>query len=411
MKPRVLIMSIVLLLLFSTAVAFGASKKEKKVKVRFMAALYSEATTPFWNDVIAAFEKEYPNIEIELDVVHWDNVYQKTTTLISAKQEPDILNTDTILVQYAAGGLLEPLDGYMSAEFKDQFIPSMLKSGLYDGKIQALPYISSVRALFYNMDVLEKANVKPPKNWDELVRVAKAINNPPDFYAFGMPIENFEGQAYISYFLWAAGGEWVDANGKCIVNSEAGLRALNFAKDLVQKHKVVYPPWSTMNRDETQKAMTAGKVGMLMTASFFPAVAKADNPNFRLGAVPIPGDKEQYNLGVVDSLMIFKRSKCKKEAFEFLKYYYRDQWHKRVCLEEGVLPVTKTVSKSLESDPGLGPFIKMLPQARFYPLHPKWEPMVLEVIKAWQVAILGEKDAKKALDDAAEKINTEIIKK
>jgi maltose-binding protein MalE len=53
----------------------------------------------------------------------------------------------------------------------------------------------------------------------------------------------------------------------------------------------------------------------------------------------------------------------------------------------------------------------MLPQARFYPLHPKWEPMVLEVIKAWQVAILGEKDAKKALDDAAEKINNEIIKK
>jgi multiple sugar transport system substrate-binding protein len=409
MRKKIMLIALVVLFLFSFTIAF-AGPKEKKAKITFMAALYSEATTPFWEDVIAAFEKEYPNVEVELDVVHWDNVYQKTTTLISAKQEPDVLNTDTIMVQYAADELLEPLDGYMDASFKDKFIPAMLSSGVYDGKTQALPFLASVRALFYNKDVFEKHRVKPPRTAEELVEVGLEINDPPDFYAFGMPLTNFEGQAYISYFLWAAGGRWVDETRKCVVNSPEGLEALNFAKDLVHKYKIVYPPWSTVNRDETQKVMTAGKIGMLMTASFFPAIAKGENPDLRLGAVPIPAYKEQYNLGVVDSLMIFKRSEHKQEAFDFIKFYFKDEWHKRACIEEGVLPVTKSVSNALKSDPDLGPFIEMLPNARFYPLHPKWQPMYMEVIKAWQVAILGEKDPKQALDDAVEKINTEIIK-
>jgi multiple sugar transport system substrate-binding protein len=409
MRKRFYILLLVMVFFCSLFAVYGAGR-EKKAKITFMAALYSEATTPFWEDVIAAFEEEYPNVEVELDVVHWDNVYQKTTTLISAKQEPDILNTDTILVQYAAEGLLEPLEPYMDSAFKAQFIPAMLDSGLYDGKIQALPFLASVRALFYNRDIFEKAGVQPPETAEELVQAGLAINNPPDFYAFGMPVTNFEGQAYISYFLWAAGGSWLDQNGKCAVNSPEGVRALTFARDLVHTYGIVYPPWSTVNRDETQKAMIAGKVGMLMTASFFPTIAKAENPDLRLGAVPIPRDEEQYNLAVVDSLMIFKRSEHKQEAFDFIKFYFKDEWHKRACLDEGVLPVTKSVSKALENDPDLGPFISMLPQGRFYPLHPEWQPMYMEVIKAWQLAILGEKEPKEALDDAVRKINTEIIK-
>jgi ABC-type glycerol-3-phosphate transport system substrate-binding protein len=192
MGKKVFLILLILLFFLSFSMSL-AGTKEKKATIRFMAALYSEATTPFWEDMIEAFEAEYPNVEVELDVVHWDNVYQKTTTLISAGQEPDILNTDTILVQYAAEGLLEPLDPYMDAEFRDRFIPAMLKSGLYDGKIQSLPFLASVRALFYNKDVFEKHRVQPPRTAQELVEVGLEINDPPDFYAFGMPITNFGG--------------------------------------------------------------------------------------------------------------------------------------------------------------------------------------------------------------------------
>jgi len=410
-KKKMLIILLILGLLLSFQYVFAGGGKAKKVTIKFMAALYSDATTPFWNDFIKAFEQEYPNVKVELDVVNWDSVYQKTTTLISAKQEPDILNTDTIWVQYADQNLLEPLDPYMDESFKSEFIPALLKSGIYNGKTYALPFLATVRGLFYNKDILEKANLQPPRTAEEFVNVCLAINNPPELYAFGMPITNFEGQAYISYFLWNAGGRWVDENGKCVVNNEAGLRALNFAKDLVNKYKIVYPGWSTVNRDETQKLMIAGKIAMMMTANFFPTIAKSENPNLRLGVVPIPKDRAQYNLGVVDSLMIFKRSQHKQEAFNFIKFYYKKEWHERFIKAEGMLPVTKEVSSDMERDPEFAPYIKMLPSARFYPAIPQWEPMVLEVIKAWQEAILGQKSPKEALDETVEKINKEILKK
>jgi len=409
MKRKLFTVMLILMLVLVYGFAFAGSK-EKGVTIKFMAALYSDATTPFWKEVVEAYEKEHPNVKIDVDIVNWDNVYQKTTTLISAKQEPDILNTDTIWVQYADQGLLEPLDSYMDSNFKDKIIPALLKSGLYKGTTYALPFLATVRGLFYNKDILEKTGVQPPKTAEEFVDVCLKINNPPELYAFGMPITNFEGQAYISYFLWNAGGRWVDNSGKCVVNSEAGLRALNFAKDLVNKYKVVYPGWSTVNRDDTQKLMIANKIAMMMTANFFPTIAKSENPNLRLGVVSIPKDREQYNLGVVDSLMIFKSSKHKKEAFDFIKFYYNKKWHEKFILAEGMLPVTKEVASDLESNPDVAPFLKMLPSARFFPAVPQWEPMVLEVIKAWQEAILGKKDPKKALDDVVAKINKDILK-
>lgn len=408
-KKKFFVLLVVLTLLFSFQYVLVGKAAEKKVTIKFMAALYSDATAPFWSELIEAFEKENPDVKVDVDIVNWDSLYLKTTTLISANQEPDILNTDTVLVQYAAKGLLEPLDTYIDESFRSEFIPSLLKSGVYNEKIYALPLLASVRALFYNKNVFEKAGIEPPKTWDELVKDCLVINNPPDFYAFGMPITNFEGYAYISYFLWAAGGRWLDKNGKCVVNSEAGIRALKFAKDLVNKYKVVYPGWSTVNRDDTQKVMISEKIGMMMTANFFPTIAKSENPNLRLGFVPIPKDREQYNLGVVDSLMIFKRSKHKKDAFNFIKFYYGKKWHERFVKAEGMLPVTEDAASDLASDLDLGPFIKLLPHARFYPLHPKWLPMALEVVKAWQLAILGQKSPKKALDEAVAKINMEIL--
>ena len=177
-KKRIFVLILVVVFLFSFQLVFaGKGGQGKKATITFMAALYSDATTPFWNDFIAAFEKEYPNVKVELDVVNWDNVYQKTTTLISANQEPDVLNTDTIMVQYADQGLLEPLDGYMDESFKSEFIPSLLASGVYKGKTYGLPLLASVRALFYNKDVFEKAGIKPPETADDFVKALDQVES------------------------------------------------------------------------------------------------------------------------------------------------------------------------------------------------------------------------------------------
>jgi len=147
-KKKFFVLLVVLTLLFSFQYVLIGKAAEKKVTIKFMAALYSDATAPFWSELIEAFEKENPDVKVDVDIVNWDSLYLKTTTLISANQEPDILNTDTVLVQYAAKGLLEPLDTYIDESFRSEFIPSLLKSGVYNEKIYALPLLASVRALF-----------------------------------------------------------------------------------------------------------------------------------------------------------------------------------------------------------------------------------------------------------------------
>ena len=49
--------------------------------------------------------------------------------------------------------------------------------------------------------------------------------------------------------------------------------------------------------------------------------------------------------GVTDSLMMFKSSKVKKEAFQFLsEAAFTDKWRKEFTIKEGFLPVFKSVA-------------------------------------------------------------------
>jgi multiple sugar transport system substrate-binding protein len=53
--------------------------------------------------------------------------------------------------------LTEPLDSYMSPEFKNRFIGQFLKPSQIDGKTYGLPIAASARAMFYNKAMLTEA--------------------------------------------------------------------------------------------------------------------------------------------------------------------------------------------------------------------------------------------------------------
>ena len=409
MKRSVFIYTILVFSLCGLSVVFAGSGG-RRTAIDFMAVMYSEATPVFWEAVIGAFEEEHPDIRVDLDMVPKNEIYLQTTKRIADRREPDILNTDGILVQYAAEGLLEPLEGYMDAGFRDRFLPSLLASGMYGGSLQALPFLASVNVLVYNEDILEEAGVKPPANAEDFVQVAMAVTDPPDLYGFGMPVTILDGYESITPLLWAAGGSWIDGNGKCVLNSTGGIEALTFASDLVRKRGVVYPRWDTETGEQTREAMIEGRVAMLIADHFFMKKAEAGNPGLRLGSVPIPAGRKRYSPASVYSLMVFKSSAHKQEAFEFISFCYRDEWYARACLNEHYLPVTGSVSNLLREDPELGTFIKMLPGARFYPLHSMWTPMVIEAVGAWRSVISGQKEPKPALDEAVRRINTELIR-
>jgi len=81
---------------------------------------------------------------------------------------PDVLDLDGPFVSnYAWAGYLRPLDEFMSSELKQDFLPSIIAQGTYNGKIYALGTFDSGLALWGNKALLGKANVRIPKNVED----------------------------------------------------------------------------------------------------------------------------------------------------------------------------------------------------------------------------------------------------
>lgn len=392
--------------------ALGVPGFGQKKTVKFLAAEYSSATTPYWKEVEKAFEAAHPDIDVEIEVSYWDGLHNKITTLIGAKRQPDLANIGTSwLPEYVKEGIAQPIDDRLKGDFRARFVENLLQGAVVDGKTYGLPIATSVRALYYNKELFAKAGLEPPKDWKELKAAAEKLTKRPRVYGFAMPIHAADQGDMFNYFLWSAGGNWFDAQGNVTLNSPEAVEALQFMVDLYQA-KVTNPqPWAN-TRDETQKLFSGGRAAMIPTGNFFVPSLEKNTPDLRYGVAAIPAHKAPGTMAVTDTLAFFNREGQDNEAvWKFVEFMYERKWREEFMKREGMLPELKSLADELEKDPKLGIFIRLLPQAKFQPNHEHFMPISQRLVKAVQLALMGEATPKAALDAAVEDINKTILKK
>ena len=139
----------------------------EKVTVTMLTAQYGKQTAQWWADFATKFNAEHENIEVVVDCVSWNDIYTVVNTRVANGEAPDLLNID-VFADYQADGLLLPAKDWVSEETYAKFYPSFLEQSVVDGTVWAVPDLASARALYYNKDILEAANVEVPTTWEEL---------------------------------------------------------------------------------------------------------------------------------------------------------------------------------------------------------------------------------------------------
>lgn len=371
-------------------------------EITFVAAQYSAETEPFLTELVDQFESENSDIKVNLEVIGWDNLEQSVNTMVSTGQTPDILNLNHFAA-FQADDLLMPIEEVISPELKDKFYESFYSAGQIDGTSYAIPYLATIRGLYYNKDLFEEAGIsEPPKTWQELRETAITIKEKTRIDGFGVPMTNNEGQAYFSYFSWGNGGDWKEG-GEWALNSPENVEGLEFLTDLIREDKVTNPEPTAINREDLQRVFGQGQVAMMITANFMPTILASDAPdlNYGVGPIPVNEGKDPVNLGVQDFLMVFNSTEHPEAVSKFLDYLYDEETHEAFMKAEGMLPALKPVGDKMGAEDELmAQFIEQLPLAKFYPLtDPAFSQVRLETIKAVQQAFLGEKTPQEALDD------------
>ena len=402
---------IIMPVLFALALAgcAGGGNKTAPNTLKFLSMDYDPVSSARQKTIVEEFNKANPDSKVEIEIVHWNDGHQKIQTLLAGNQAPDLAIVGTRwMAEYASANLLADIESLPKKGLNiAEFTPSLIEASRWKGKLVGIPCAASVRGLYYNEAMFEKAGVHPPETWDDLLRIAPAIQRAnPGVNAFGIHGKEVETDLYYYYFLYGASGDILTPDGQAAFNSEAGLEALNFELGLV-KDGFSQPQPTGYNREDLQNLFRAGKIAMTISGPWFAGMLKKENPDLTFGVTFIPGKTGPVVPAVEDVLVVFDSCENKDLAAKFLAFWYTDENRLAFAKDSGMLPEKPSVAASSElaADPHRRFFIEALPKGRFTPTHPKWEQMANAVCEEIQSALLGAKTPKEALDKAAERVN------
>ncbi|MEQ9877345.1 ABC transporter substrate-binding protein [Pectobacterium aroidearum] len=205
------------------------------------------------------------------------------------------------------------------------FWPALHQNAQVMGVTYAIPFHNSTPTLYYNEDMLKKAGFnEPPKNWDEVVAVAKKLTDPAKGqWGIMIPSTNDDyGGWMLSALTRANGGAYYNADypGEVYYNTASTKGALQFWRDLVYRDKVM--PAGVLNSKQISAAFFSGKLGMTMLSTGALGFMRENTKDFQLGVAMMP-EKERRGVTIGGaSLVSFKgiSEAQKKAAWQFMNY-------------------------------------------------------------------------------------------
>ena len=308
----------------------------------------------------------------------------------------------------------------------DKYVPGTLASAMVDGRLVQLPRVTDVSNLFYKKslyaDPAKQAAYKakygkdlaPPETFDDFKNQIIFFADPPNLYgtAFAGKDEGMSGR--FMEILRANGGDIFDKDWKPIFNSDAGVAAVQWFKDIYDAKAV---PAGTVNYtwDDIGQAMAAGQLAIDLDwpgfAGFYtdPNSSKiAADVGFATAPVGTSGKRGGWSGS--HSFSVTQACDNKPAAVSFAVFMTNDD-SEMMEAEAGNLPTRSAIFDKVKTwfgDNGKPQMAEMftawqasLADARTPPLIPQWIEVSNVIWPAVQAAIVGQKEPKAALDEAA----------
>jgi len=154
-----------------------ASAEDARTTVTYWYAFAnSDGQAALQKDLVEAFNASQTKYRLVLDV-KGGAVNNLLKVALLSGNGPDIVSTagPTYLTPIATNGQVLALDDYATRyKWRERFLPALLNTSLYGGKLYALPRDYESMHLFYNKDVFRDNGWKVPTNRVEMEQVADA---------------------------------------------------------------------------------------------------------------------------------------------------------------------------------------------------------------------------------------------
>lgn len=176
----------------------------------------NDVRAELYNEAIAAFNEEYPNITVNATFLTFPEFWEKRQTEAAGKNLPDVMQFDySYLRQYSENGLLLDLGPYLGNIIETEPLPeNILSIGVVNDTTYGIATSTNAWGLFTNPALLETVGADDfaGGSWDDYTAWMKTVTDAAggDFFGgsdYTGRIQNFELQ------LRAEGGELFNEDG------------------------------------------------------------------------------------------------------------------------------------------------------------------------------------------------------
>jgi len=281
-------------------------------------------------------------IKVDVTPLAWGNFATKYFTSMAAGLPPDIgvTNLGGPFDYGSVGGLVDLREEFPAEakELEGRFNPGILDMFTIGNKLYGVPSDLSTLVLYYRTDTFGKLGLKPPKTWSEMNDLIRSL----------------ESHGYHFYFGWLSGAQWAinlytmpfdrpefrmgaDGRPEVLWNDPIYQKGVVEALELWHMHdspgKDLGNRVVGMFRSDDPEVAVPFFADLHTTADQIQQTAPELAGRWAIAPWPHADDGKPFNVMGGTAYVIFRKSKMKREAMQWLMYLNSAEAQRAIVLD------------------------------------------------------------------------------
>ncbi len=401
-----------------------ASNRDKnRVTIRYMAWGNPEQLA-LERRIGAEFEKKNPHVRVHFFMVPGSSYADKLQLMLASRTAPDVMRADHFYFPaLARKEYFLPLDPFIAHEkpgFLQDFVPTAIDEGRYEGTLFGLNVLFGSVMVYYNKKLIAAEGLPDPHtlsqqgkwDWATFVQMAQALTKRVNgrVTQYGTNMVGFPMNASV---IWNHGGEFTnkEITRMTVADTEGGIQGFQEYADLRWKYKCAPTP-----ADNALSAFSfeSGKIAMNWGWAGDSPRYRKNIKSFDWDIAPTPsGPAANVTVLKGNQLAIYRETKYPQEAWEFAKFMTGPEVE---MLLGGTLRRTIPTRLSVQNDPqyqeaeqapfNTDVFLDSVRRGRTLPIDWRYQEWSQEFASATEGLFnIGNEDARSALTEATRRVN------
>lgn len=362
------------------------------IALTFQSLAFQDTTIAATEEIVAEWNSENPDVQVELTQGSWDNIQDQLVTQFQGGTAPDIIHYESAaILGFAEQGYLADLGPYLSEETTSSVSEEVWGSvTASDGSIVAAPTLLQSYVVFANADAFEAAGVDIPTgdslSWDDFADIARQLTG-EGAYGIGWGLK--QPTATVMNMALNFGGTFFDnADGASTITvGDAELEVPSRIHDMAYVDGSIEPTSLTLSGSDALPGFYAGTYAMFFGGNFYAQSLTESAPEgFNWVALPpLEGSDGTAQAANPQTLSVPTESEHVEEAAAFIDFFVNAENEAALAQGDWLIPASSTardlVLEQTGGDAGWGEILKSGESLTVAPFqsaldYPQWKDQI-----------------------------------